>query len=317
MTVAEEKAGGGRWDSEYHAPVLATEVLGLLAGARCVLDGTLGGGGHSLALLEAGTPRVIGIDRDPSALLVACERLSAFGDRFTAVEGNYAYPDRINALDGVIFDGIVLDLGVSSRQLDDETRGFSFREGAPLDMRMGNDADADAATVLADSREDELAKIFREYGDEPKAGRLAREIVRRRETRPFTTSDDLVNAIRGALGARTDAGDFARIFQAVRIAVNSELRDLEHALPALRDRLAPGGTFVVIAYHSGEDRIVKNAFRDWSTACICPPKQPFCTCRGKPLGTLLTRKAMVAGPEETRRNVRSRSARLRGYRHAG
>ena len=126
-----------------------------------------------------------------------------------------------------------------------------------------------------------------------------------------------MNAIRGALGARTDAGDFARIFQAVRIAVNNELRDLERGLPALRDRLTPGGVFAVIAYHSGEDRIVKNAFRDWSTACICPPKQPMCTCRGKPLGTLLTRKAIIAGPDETRRNVRSRSARLRGYRHAG
>lgn len=315
MTVAEERAG--RWDSEYHAPVLATEVVALLAGARCVLDGTLGGGGHSLALLDAGVARVIGIDRDPAALRVASERLASYGERFTAVEGNYAYPERISALDEIVFDGILLDLGVSSRQLDDAKRGFSFREGAPLDMRMGNDAEWDAATLLADEREDELARIFREYADEPKAGRLAREIVRRRETRAFTTSDDLVNAIRGALGARTDAGDFARIFQAVRIAVNSELRDLEHALPALRDRLAPEGTFLVIAYHSGEDRIVKNAFRDWSTACICPPKQPMCTCRGKPLGKLLTRKAMVASPEETRRNVRSRSARLRGYRHGG
>ena len=315
MAVVEEMAG--RWDSEYHAPVLAAEVLALLAGARCVLDGTLGGGGHSLALLEAGVARVIGIDRDPSALSVATERLAAFGERFTAVEGNYAYPERIDALASLTFDAIVLDLGVSSRQLDDERRGFSFRAGAPLDMRMGNDAESDAATLLADEGESELARIFREYGDEQKAGRLAREVVRRRETRAFETSDDLVNAIRGALGARTDAGDFARIFQAVRIAVNSELRDLERALPALRDRLSPGGTFAVIAYHSGEDRLVKNAFRDWSTACICPPKHPICTCRGAPLGTLLTKKAIVAGPEETRRNVRARSARLRGYRHAG
>ncbi len=239
MAVVEEMAG--RWDSEYHAPVLAAEVLALLAGARCVLDGTLGGGGHSLALLEAGVARVIGIDRDPSALSVATERLAAFGERFTAVEGNYAYPERIDALASLTFDAIVLDLGVSSRQLDDERRGFSFRAGAPLDMRMGNDAEWDAATLLADEGESELARIFREYGDEQKAGRLAREVVRRRETRAFETSDDLVNAIRGALGARTDAGDFARIFQAVRIAVNSELRDLERALPALRDRLSPGG----------------------------------------------------------------------------
>ena len=307
----------GRWDSEYHAPVLAAEVLSLLAGARRVLDGTLGGGGHSLALLEAGAERVTGIDRDPSALRVAAERLASYGDRFRALEGNYAYPERIAELEGEAFDGILLDLGVSSRQLDDESRGFSFRPGAPLDMRMGSDADTDAATLLAEEREGELARIFREYADEPKAGRLAREIVRRRETRPLATSDDLVNAIRGALGARTDAGDFARIFQAVRIAVNDELRDLERALPALRDRLAPGGTFVVIAYHSGEDRIVKNAFRDWATACVCPPRQPVCTCRGKALGTVLTRKSVVAAEEETARNPRARSARLRAYRHAG
>jgi 16S rRNA (cytosine1402-N4)-methyltransferase len=182
-------------------------------------------------------------------------------------------------------------------------------------MRMGRDADMDAATLLGESDERELARIFKEYGDEPKAGRLAREIVRRRDNKPFESSDDLVNAIRGALGAKTDAGDFARLFQAVRIAVNGELSDLERALPALRDRLEPGGVLAVIAYHSGEDRIVKNALRDWSTACICPPRQPFCTCRGRPLGSLITRKAIVASAEETARNPRSRSARLRGYRH--
>ncbi|NUO65592.1 MAG: 16S rRNA (cytosine(1402)-N(4))-methyltransferase RsmH [Gemmatimonadaceae bacterium] len=313
MTAVAGSAG--RWDSEYHAPVLAAEVVSLLAGARRVLDGTLGGGGHSVALLESGVGQVVAIDRDPAALRIAAERLSGYGDRFVAVEGNYAHPERIAALDDARFDGILLDLGVSSRQLDDESRGFSFRPGAPLDMRMGNDADTDAATLLAETREAELARIFREYADEPKAGRLAREIVRRRGTRAFATSDDLVNAIRGALGARTDAGDFARIFQAVRIAVNDELRDLERALPALRDRLTPGGVFAVIAYHSGEDRIVKNAFRDWATACVCPPRQPICTCRGKALGQLLTRKSVVAGDEETRRNPRARSARLRAYRH--
>jgi 16S rRNA (cytosine1402-N4)-methyltransferase len=184
-------------------------------------------------------------------------------------------------------------------------------------MRMGNDADTDAAGLLAEEREGELARIFREYGDEPKAGRLAREVVRRREHRPFTTSDDLVNAIRGALGARAGPGDFARIFQAVRIAVNGELRDLERALPALRERLAPGGILAVIAYHSGEDRIVKNVFRDWSTACICPPRQPMCTCRGVALGALVTRKAVVAGEAETARNPRARSAKLRAFRNAG
>ena len=316
MTATPPTRPAGRWDSEYHAPVLAAEVVSMLAGARRVLDGTLGGGGHSLALLESGAERVTAIDRDPAALAMARARLAAFGDRFRAVEGNYARPERIEVLEGERFDGILLDLGVSSRQLDDESRGFSFRPGAPLDMRMGNDADTDAAGLLADASEGELQRLFREYADEPKAGRLAREIVRRRERHPFATSDDLVNAIRGALGARTDAGDFARIFQAVRIAVNDELRDLERALPALRERLEPGGVFAVIAYHSGEDRIVKHTFRDWSTACTCPPRQPLCTCGGVALGTLLGRKAIVAGDEETARNPRARSAKLRGFRNA-
>ena len=309
-------ADSARWDSAYHAPVLAAEVVALLAGARRVLDGTLGGGGHALALLEAGKD-VVALDRDPEALLAASRRLASYAGagRFHAHEGNYARPERVPALEGAVFDGILLDLGVSSRQLDDETRGFSFRPGAPLDMRMGRDADTDAAALLADADERELTRIFREYADEPRAGRLAREVVRRRGTRALETSDDLVNAIRGALGAKTDAGDFARIFQAIRIAVNDELRDLERALPALRDRLSPGGILIVIAYHSGEDRIVKNAFRDWSTACICPPRQPMCTCRGAPLGALLTRKSVTAGVEETARNPRARSARLRAYRH--
>lgn len=288
----------------------------MLAGARRVLDGTLGGGGHSLALLESGAA-VTAIDRDPRALDAAGERLAPFAraGRFRAFEGNYAYPERIGQLDGARFDGILLDLGVSSRQLDDAARGFSFREGAPLDMRMGPDASVDAKTLLDETDERELIRIFKEYGDEPRAGRLAREIVRRRATRRFETSDDLVNAIRGALGAKTDAGDFARLFQAVRIAVNGELGDLEHALPALRERLEPGGVMAVIAYHSGEDRIVKHAMRDWSTACVCPPKQPFCTCGGKAKGHLIGRKAIIASAEETARNPRSRSARLRGYRH--
>jgi 16S rRNA (cytosine1402-N4)-methyltransferase len=146
--------------------------------------------------------------------------------------------------------------------------------------------------------------------------RLAREIVRRRGNQPFATSDDLVGAIRGALGPRTGPGDFARLFQAVRIAVNDEIGGLERALDRLRERLHPGGVFVVIAYHSGEDRVVKNAFRDWSAECICPPRQPVCTCRGHALGSLVTKKPVTAGPEEADRNPRARSARLRAWRSA-
>jgi 16S rRNA (cytosine1402-N4)-methyltransferase len=303
-----------RWNSAYHAPVLASEVLRLLHGAGRVLDGTLGGGGHTAALLNAGA-RVTALDRDPEALREAGSRLeSAVRDgRLRLLEQNYADLANPDVLRGEQFDGILLDLGVSSHQLDDPGRGFSFREGAPLDMRMGSDALTDAATLLNESDERELMRIFREYGDEPRANRLAREIVRRRETEPFTTSDDLVRAIRGALGPRSGAPDFARLFQAVRIAVNDELPALERALPALRDRLTPGGTLAVIAYHSGEDRIVKHAFREWSRDCICPPQQPVCTCRGVALGRLLTRKAIEAASDEVSRNPRARSAKLRAW----
>lgn len=302
-------------DDGYHAPVLMEPVLELLNGARNVLDGTLGGGGHAAALLATGAT-VTGVDRDPAALTAAGRRLAEFtaAGRFRPVPGNYARLDRVAALDGEKFDGILLDLGVSSHQLDDLSRGFSFREGAPLDMRMGADAEADAAALLNSSSEEELARLLREYADEPRAGRLAREIVRRRGSRAFATSDDLVGAIRGALGPRTGPGDFARIFQGVRIAVNDELAGLAQALPALRDRLDAGGTFVVLSYHSGEDRLVKHAFREWSSACVCPPRQPFCTCRGEPLGATVTRRPIVPGADEVARNPRSRSARLRAWR---
>jgi 16S rRNA (cytosine1402-N4)-methyltransferase len=174
-----------------------------------------------------------------------------------------------------------------------------------------------AANLLARASAVELAWIFREYADERRAMRLARELVRRREERhALATSDDLVAAIRGALGPETGPSDFARLFQALRIAVNDELPGLARALPDLRDRLEPHGTFVVIAYHSGEDRIVKDAFREWSADCICPPRQPICTCRGAALGETLTRKPLVASEREVTRNPRARSARFRAWRHA-
>jgi 16S rRNA (cytosine1402-N4)-methyltransferase len=302
-----------------HATVLKEEAVALLAPAagRRVLDGTLGGGGHSLVFLEQGK-QVVALDRDPQAIAAASPRLATYlaSGRFTAVLGNYADIDTLPALEGARFDGILLDLGVSSHQLDAAERGFSFREGVPLDMRMGSDAEQDAASLLNETAEGELAWLFREYGDERRAMRLAREVVRRRQTRPFVTSDDLVGAIRGALGPQTGPGDFARLFQAVRIAVNDELGGLERALERLRERLLPGGTLVVIAYHSGEDRIVKHTFREWSQDCICPPRQPQCTCRGHALGELVAKKAMVASESEMARNPRARSARMRAWRSA-
>ena len=305
------------WASEYHQPVLVDEVVELLGGAgRRVIDGTLGGGGHSAALLESGAALVVGADRDPQAIDAARARLHSalLAGRFVPVLSNYAeLPADLPALAGP-FDGVLLDLGISSHQVDDAARGFSFREGAPLDMRMGADADRTAADLLNDAEQVELGRIFREYGDEPRGMRLAREIVRRRGNRPFETADDLVGAIRAVLGPRSGPGEFARLFQAIRIAVNDEIASLTRALPALRDRLGEGGHFVVITYHSGEDRVVKHAFRDWSTACTCPPRQPSCTCRGHALGETVTRRARLPTPDEIARNPRARSAKLRVWR---
>jgi 16S rRNA (cytosine1402-N4)-methyltransferase len=306
-----------RWASAYHAPVLATEVADLLRGCAHVLDGTLGGGGHTLLLLEQGA-RVTALDRDPEAIAAARARLHEYelSSRFRALLGNYADLDAIAGLGAARFDGILLDLGVSSHQLDDPRRGFSFREGAPLDMRMGDDVPLTAADWLNEAPELELLRVFREYGDERRAARLARVVVRRRATRPFAISDDLVGAIRAALGPRSGPPDFARLFQAVRIEINSELGGLSRALPALRERLERGGVMAVIAYHSGEDRIVKGTFRDWSTECVCPPRQPMCTCRGRALGELVTRRPVTASPAEVAVNPRARSARLRAWRSA-
>lgn len=307
----------GAWDSDYHAPVLAAEVQELFRGARQVLDCTLGGGGHSAALLAMGAT-VTAIDRDRAAVRVARDRLATYeaASRFRVILGNFAEADRLLPDTRQKFDAILADLGVSSHQIDSELRGFSFREGAPLDMRMEAGGGPSAAELLNSIDEQELIRVLREYADEPRARRLAREIIRRRETSPFETSDDLVRAIRGALGARSGPGDFARIFQGIRIAVNDELGSLERALPLLRDKLRPGGVLAVIAYHSGEDRIVKHLMRDWSRDCVCPPKQLQCTCGGRALGSLVNRKAIKTSAAEVERNPRARSARLRAWRSA-
>ena len=315
MTDSETLAG--RWDSSYHAPVMVEEVVELFKGSSNVLDCTLGGGGHTEALLVAGAS-VVAIDRDEAAITEARKRLASYetSGRFRALRGNFGEIDNSPELEGARFDGILADLGVSSHQIDADDRGFSFRPGALLDMRMDRRGTGTAADLLNTLDEADLSHIFHDYGDEPRAGRLAREIVRRRQRKPMHLSDDLVDAIRGAYGARTGPGDFARLFQAVRIAVNDEIGVLERALPLLRDRLVPGGVLAIISYHSGEDRLVKHAMREWSLDCICPPKQLTCTCRGKALGELVTKRGLKATDIERTKNPRSRSARLRAWRKA-
>jgi 16S rRNA (cytosine1402-N4)-methyltransferase len=274
------------------------------------VDATLGGGGHTEGLRRAGL-EILAIDRDPDAIAFSRARLGDRGIRY--LEAAYDSPEALGAVAEFQPGFILLDLGVSSRQLDETGRGFTFRPGAPLDMRMEGQGTS-AADLLNEADGDTLERIFTEYGDERRARRLVREIVRRRERAPFTISDDLVNAIRATLGPRAGPSEFARLFQAVRIAVNDELEGLARALPAFRDALEQGGGLGVITYHSGEDRLVKLAFREWASACVCPPRQPVCTCRGRPLGRLDPRKPIVPSDEEISSNPRARSAKLRIFR---
>ncbi len=322
-------------DAYEHEPVMVAEALRHLRPevGGWFLDGTLGGGGHAEALLEAGPEaRLVGLDLDPAALEAAGERLAPYGDRVRLIQGSFREaptlagralsaereggPEGPPGWDGLA--GALLDLGVSSPQLDETARGFSFRPGTPLNMRMGGTTGGrgPAAELLNTASEEALGRVFREFGEERRWRRLAAEVVRRRREAPFEISDDLVAAIEAALGPRADFQDKARIFQAVRIAVNDELTALEEGLEEIRELLRPGGRLVVIAYHSLEDRLVKNAFREWSRGCICPPELPVCLCRGEPLGRTLTRKPERPSQEEVARNPRSRSARLRAWERA-
>ncbi|MGH7519046.1 MAG: 16S rRNA (cytosine(1402)-N(4))-methyltransferase RsmH [Gemmatimonadales bacterium] len=294
----------------YHRPVLLDPLLAAIGRPARAVDGTLGDGGHAEALLGLGA-EVLGIDRDPDAIAIARRRL---GDaRIRYLEAPYASDAALEAVARFAPELVLLDLGVSSRQLDDDARGFSFRPGARLDMRMSSTGRS-AADFLNRADEAALIAAFRDYGDEPRARRLAREVARRRERKPFLVSDDLVNAIRAVLGPKAGPAEFARLFQAVRIAVNEELDGLATALPAFRDALPRGGRLAVISYHSGEDRLVKHAFQDWSRRCICPPAHPVCTCRGRPLGRAEPRKPILPDPAEIDANPRARSAKLRVFR---
>ena len=298
-----------------HVPVLLNECLEGLAidPAGTYLDGTAGGGGHSSEIARRlTTGRLISLDQDPDAVAAATERLK--GLPATVVRTNFRFARRALADLGVTaINGALLDLGVSSHQLDDGERGFSYRQDAPLDMRMSQSGPTAADLVNSESRE-ELARILREYGEEPYAWAIAGRIVRQREQKPFATTLELADAIASALPPavrRKDKNPSRRSFQAIRIAVNGEMDALSEGLDEIFDLLAPGGRFAIITFHSLEDRLVKHRFRQWATACTCPPEYPVCVCGGKAKAKLITRKPIEAAHDELENNRRSRSAKLR------
>jgi 16S rRNA (cytosine1402-N4)-methyltransferase len=307
--------------SDYHRPVLLDESLASLAlrpGSR-VVDGTAGGGGHAEAILRAIAPsgRLIGLDVDEEALAACAARLAPFGDRVHLERASFRELGRVLEGLGVArVDAVLLDLGVSSRQLDAPDRGFRFAEESAdvtaLDMRMDARSPRTAARLLAEAPAAELERWFREYGELPGARRLADAIVEARREAPLRTVRDLLRVVaRARVGGGRKHHPATLVFQALRIAVNDELAALDEGLSAAIEALAPGGRLVVIAYHSLEDRIVKERLRAEARGCVCPPRQPVCTCGRSPRVRLLTRRAVRPADEEVRANPRARSARLR------
>lgn len=301
-----------------HKPVLLTECLEALAlrPDGIYLDGTLGRAGHSLAIArQLTTGRLIGLDRDMTAIEAAQERLAPFGDRVTLVHSNFSELDhvlqelKIDKLDGMLFD-----LGVSSPQLDEAARGFSYQQDAPLDMRMDKTAALTAREVVNTWSTAELTRILRDYGEERYAAAIARAIERRRGTAPIETTWELVEVIRSAMPAaalREKQHPAKRSFQAIRIAVNGELDALVPMLQAAAKGLKPGGRLAVITFHSLEDRIVKQTMRELATGCTCPSEFPVCVCGKKPTLKLVSRKPILSGAAELAENPRARSAKLR------
>ncbi len=302
-----------------HEPVLLAEVLQWMNVREngVYADGTLGGGGHSGAMLEAsgGTATLYGIDRDENAIAAATARLEHYPG-FHAIHGNFHDVKALLSQAGAPpLDGALLDLGVSSPQLDQAERGFSYHEDAPLDMRMDRSQGMTAADLLAEVSEGELTRILREYGEEKWAARIAHFVVERRQTQPLRTTQDLVRvvdaAIPKAVRRKDDGHPARRTFQAVRIAVNDELDPLDRALEDFVDCLKPGGRLLVITFHSLEDRLTKRCFQRLQNPCVCPPKAPVCTCGRKPKVRILARGAVPPTAEEIARNPRARSAKLR------
>ena len=304
-----------------HTSVLLEEVIENLHinPDGTYVDGTLGGGGHSYHIAERLSPkgRLLGIDQDDAAIEAAGERLSVFGDKVTIVRSNYKDMDQVlrdNGICGV--DGIVLDLGVSSYQLDTAERGFSYKYDTGLDMRMDRRQTLTAKDIVNTYSLQELSRIIRDYGEDKFAQNIARHIAQAREKEPIETTGQLNDIIRGAIPAkmRTVGGHPSkRTFQAIRIACNSELDVLRDSLSMMVDLLKPGGRLCIITFHSLEDRIVKSAFRTYENPCVCPPDFPVCVCGRKSRGKVITRKPVLPGAEETKENKRAKSAKLRVF----
>jgi 16S rRNA (cytosine1402-N4)-methyltransferase len=298
----------------WHIPVLEREVVEALAPApgKLLLDGTLGGGGHTRRLLEGGAD-VLALDQDPEALAWAQERLEDAADHLVAMRCNFAmFPTLLEEAGlGPVLDGILLDLGVSSHQIDEPERGFSFLREGPLDMRMDPEGPVRAADLVNLAEEEELARIFYEYGDEKASRRVAKAIVKRRAERPFETTTDLAAVVATVVPKRGPASPATRVFQALRIAVNNELGVLESVLASAHRYLKPGGRLAVISFHSLEDRMVKLYFRHHSSPEIDRPEWPCARPNPECYFRLITRKGITATAAETARNPRSRSATLR------
>ena len=312
----------------HHIPVLCDKVVDFLnpKSEGVYIDGTVGLGGHSAAILETSTPngRVIGIDMDVEALTVAENRLNTFGERSSLINGNFAEMDVLLAKHSVhAVDGILLDLGVSSLQLDTPHRGFSFNHTGPLDMRMNFGGELDSAKqatltamqVVNNSTLDVLVDIFRRYGEERFAKRIADRVVRARQQEPITTTTQFAEIVKKAVPQKAfKIHPATRVFQALRIHVNAELENLESGLDIAISLLKPGGCLCVITFHSLEDRIVKRCFQTCARTCICPPKTPICICEHKPSVEILTKRPVLPSETEIQNNPRARSAKLRTAR---
>lgn len=283
------------------------------------VDGTLGGGGHSLEICKRLNKegRLIGIDQDMDAIRAASERLKEYKDNVTIVHSNYQDMDSVvKNLDIGGVDGIVLDLGVSSYQLDTVERGFTYREDTPLDMRMDQSQVMTARDIVNDYSEMELFRVIRDYGEDGFAKNIAKHIVMARQEKPIETTGELNEIIKAAIPAKMRQGTghpSKKTFQAIRIELNRELEVLENSLDKMIEMLNPGGRLSIITFHSLEDRIVKNIFRKNMNPCVCPPSFPVCTCGKKPMGKVITRKPIVPGNEELEENKRAKSSKLRVF----